>query len=101
MWLCLGDFGGGCLCLSACVRLLSCWSEVRILPGASSQGKFTRGGQGVRGPSRKTAARQRPSGRARARDRKSTRLNSSHTVISYAVFCLKKKKTHKLLYRYI
>src|SRR5438034_8041860 len=29
------------------------------------------------------------------RDRKSTRLNSSHTVISYAVFCLKKKKTTK------
>src|SRR5438132_9255723 len=29
----------------------------------------------------------------RDRDRKSTRLNSSHTVISYAVFCLKKKKT--------
>src|SRR5260221_3808684 len=29
---------------------------------------------------------------ASSRDRKSTRLNSSHTVISYAVFCLKKKK---------
>src|SRR5437588_6871665 len=29
---------------------------------------------------------------APAQDRKSTRLNSSHTVISYAVFCLKKKK---------
>src|SRR5438132_12914178 len=28
-------------------------------------------------------------------DRKSTRLNSSHTVISYAVFCLKKKKKTK------
>src|SRR5260221_6146150 len=28
------------------------------------------------------------------KDRKSTRLNSSHTVISYAVFCLKKKKTY-------
>src|SRR5215204_554570 len=28
-------------------------------------------------------------------DRKSTRLNSSHTVISYAVFCLKKKKKYK------
>src|SRR5260221_10845683 len=28
-------------------------------------------------------------------DRKSTRLNSSHTVISYAVFCLKKKKRIK------
>src|SRR5438034_5940590 len=27
-------------------------------------------------------------------DRKSTRLNSSHTVISYAVFCLKKKKAY-------
>src|SRR5260221_6215823 len=30
--------------------------------------------------------------RQRQLDRKSTRLNSSHTVISYAVFCLKKKK---------
>src|SRR2546426_5588069 len=30
-----------------------------------------------------------------ARDRKSTRLNSSHLVISYAVFCLKKKKKKK------
>src|SRR3712207_8409637 len=31
------------------------------------------------------------------RDRKSTRLNSSHTNISYAVFCLKKKKYHSSL----
>src|SRR5256885_2440935 len=31
-----------------------------------------------------------------AQDRKSTRLNSSHLVISYAVFCLKKKKYHQL-----
>src|SRR5947199_3377900 len=30
-------------------------------------------------------------------DRKSTRLNSSHLGISYAVFCLKKKKTHNKL----
>src|SRR5258708_18192427 len=29
-----------------------------------------------------------------SRDRKSTRLNSSHQIISYAVFCLKKKKKH-------
>src|SRR5438034_2901608 len=40
--------------------------------------------------------RQAPSQRRGRRswfiDRKSTRLNSSHTVISYAVFCLKKKK---------
>src|SRR5438132_5396970 len=33
---------------------------------------------------------------AARRDRKSTRLNSSHTVISYAVFCLKKKKTRAM-----
>src|SRR5256885_7493553 len=32
-----------------------------------------------------------------AADRKSTRLNSSHLVISYAVFCLKKKKQENLL----
>src|SRR5256885_4113708 len=32
---------------------------------------------------------------ARKRDRKSTRLNSSHLVISYAVFCLKKKHPHQ------
>src|SRR5260221_4070421 len=32
-------------------------------------------------------------GHAKKGDRKSTRLNSSHTVISYAVFCLKKKNT--------
>src|SRR2546426_4779683 len=31
--------------------------------------------------------------KVRLGDRKSTRLNSSHLVISYAVFCLKKKKT--------
>src|SRR5256885_11245382 len=34
----------------------------------------------------------------RGRDRKSTRLNSSHLVISYAVFCLKKKKQIYTLY---
>src|SRR4051794_41755912 len=49
-----------------------------------------------RGGTRRRRARRRPSstgpdGRRRA-DRKSTRLNSSHPSISYAVFCLKKKK---------
>src|SRR5947207_11542616 len=33
-------------------------------------------------------------------DRKSTRLNSSHTVISYAVFCLKKKIDQNILINY-
>src|SRR6478752_9212087 len=36
----------------------------------------------------------------RRRDRKSTRLNSSHGYISYAVFCLKKKKTNHVLPQY-
>src|SRR5688500_19852022 len=41
------------------------------------------------------AADLRFGGREQFQDRKSTRLNSSHLVISYAVFCLKKKtKTH-------
>src|SRR5690606_41914764 len=35
----------------------------------------------------------RAAARPRARDRKSTRLNSSHVKISYAVLCLKKKRT--------
>src|ERR1039457_2613837 len=34
-------------------------------------------------------------------DRKSTRLNSSHLVISYAVFCLKKKKQQKKCINYV
>src|SRR5256885_9373601 len=33
-------------------------------------------------------------------DRKSTRLNSSHLVISYAVFCLKKKKQKSILHEH-
>src|SRR5256885_11018832 len=37
---------------------------------------------------------------AASKDRKSTRLNSSHLVISYAVFCLKKKKTQHTQYRH-
>src|SRR5687768_18223528 len=46
-----------------------------------------------RGGSRLGSSRP-PRGRP-ARDRKSTRLNSSHGYISYAVFCLKKKKKKK------
>src|SRR5205807_5864189 len=40
------------------------------------------------------AGTARPGARSSAADRKSTRLNSSHLVISYAVFCLKKKITN-------
>src|SRR2546427_7961775 len=49
------------------------------------------------GRRRRTSGGPRRSASAppRARDRKSTRLNSSHSQISYAVFCLKKKKKIK------
>src|SRR2546429_3069779 len=58
---------------------------------------WSRRRRGTRRRRRRPRARRRfpegPSGkRRRARDRKSTRLNSSHGYISYAVFCLKKKK---------
>src|SRR5256885_10512606 len=48
-----------------------------------------RAGRGARARARRGRGAHRRPGR---RDRKSTRLNSSHLVISYAVFCLKKKK---------
>src|SRR6266571_2724860 len=44
------------------------------------------------------SAAVRNSDDARRRDRKSTRLNSSHMSISYAVFCLKKKKDRRMLH---
>src|SRR5207249_12240743 len=51
---------------------------------------ISRRARGSRRPSRRrTGTARRP--RGRAQDRKSTRLNSSHVSISYAVFCLKKK----------
>src|SRR5207247_8940298 len=56
-------------------------------------------GRGEAGPDR-ALARRAPAGRAlrrRPRDRKSTRLNSSHEWISYAGFCLKKTNKHATL----
>src|SRR5256886_12997680 len=52
-----------------------------------------RAGSGARGPCRRGWRHDPGPGRwPGTRDRKSTRLNSSHSQISYAVFCLKKKK---------
>src|SRR5438067_5833925 len=48
----------------------------------------------ARAPRRRRRRCERAPG-ARGADRKSTRLNSSHVSISYAVFCLKKKKKQK------
>src|SRR2546426_8350138 len=64
-------------------------------PGARGHDPHGGGGSG-RDVARAAAAdreRRGCSGGSARRDRKSTRLNSSHLVISYAVFCLKKKKS--------
>src|SRR2546426_9114255 len=72
------------------------WTRGQWTRGQWTRGQWTRG-QWTRGQ----WARRRRLGWREAgsrgdalnqRDRKSTRLNSSHLVISYAVFCLKKKK---------
>src|SRR5437667_7777932 len=65
---------------SGCARSARTSSRVRAV-GAHP---VTSGPRRDRGPPR------------RAADRKSTRLNSSHITISYAVFCLKKKKKKKV-----
>src|SRR2546427_9345608 len=52
----------------------------------------TAGGRRGQGSPGATSAANLPLTLPPARDRKSTRLNSSHSQISYAVFCLKKKK---------
>src|SRR5207302_10747874 len=61
-----------------------------------------RADRGVPGQPQRLRSRPRfgddPGGGERRADRKSTRLNSSHVKISYAVFCLKKKKKDMLEY---
>src|SRR5207249_8725588 len=64
-------------------------SRVRAGLGPADQGPL-RGHRGARRHRRPGQAQRHPPRRA-PRDRKSTRLNSSHVSISYAVFCLKKK----------
>src|SRR2546430_2416899 len=59
-----------------------CTASRRLVPRRSSTGRSS--------PTRRPLRRRSASG-----DRKSTRLNSSHSQISYAVFCLKKKKQHE------
>src|SRR5437868_9093461 len=57
-------------------------------------------GRSRRDPPAFRPARTAPGGKRCARlqpDRKSTRLNSSHVSISYAVFCLKKKNSHMMI----
>src|SRR5688500_19363736 len=63
-------------------RTAACNEEIREPPGALRE---------VAGATAGGEAEVRAAWRRHRTDRKSTRLNSSHLVISYAVFCLKKK----------
>src|SRR5689334_24820349 len=54
------------------------------------------GGSRMTDRHRRVAVQQQQGHRLSDKDRKSTRLNSSHSSISYAVFCLKKKKSMRL-----
>src|SRR5690554_7260701 len=65
--------------------------------GVKPKARPPSGGQAFRGRGSAQALEVVPPRKHQARpdrDRKSTRLNSSHVRISYAVFCLKKKKKH-------
>src|SRR5207302_9589628 len=66
--------------------------SLRRCLSASPGGNFSRAKVLPRHVPRRSQRRGTWRGRTFARDRKSTRLNSSHVKISYAVFCLKKKK---------
>src|SRR5437762_4319504 len=79
--------------------LLDAVKEQYRLPGRKTILYFREGGfvipQGMEEPFKSVIS---VANRSNVRDRKSTRLNSSHRCISYAVFCLKKKKKNKKKY---
>src|SRR5574340_997446 len=86
---------------AACRAVFGTWGFFRTMHGktAPSCGLHSQGG--VRRGVRASGSYQEVTGKSgsygmwnhpRGQDRKSTRLNSSHQKISYAVFCLKKKK---------
>src|SRR3712207_8768302 len=83
------------------IYTLSLHDALPISPagGMAQVRRCVRGAPGDDAPLRRQAERRDrrgPVGR-QGRDRKSTRLNSSHANISYAVFCLKKKKKRAAL----
>src|SRR3712207_7428414 len=65
--------------------------------GGDRHGRAQKGGREKQAPKRHWTGGHRICPR---QDRKSTRLNSSHANISYAVFCLKKKKSNTLNFEY-
>src|SRR5207244_12861035 len=77
----------------------------RVHSRAGDDGGLARSTCGGRAGERPPAPDRRAAGPRRSgaggRDRKSTRLNSSHQIISYAVFCLKKKNKARTDYSHV
>src|SRR5947199_7070239 len=69
--------------------------EIQLAHTRIARGDFTARAPQIKGPLMPLALSFNLMQERLNRDRKSTRLNSSHLGISYAVFCLKKKKKHK------
>src|SRR5437868_11379202 len=67
--------------------------------GSADTARFGRRGSIDWGP--RSRESRKPAWRKTKPDRKSTRLNSSHVSISYAVFCLKKKKNSNKKHRHL
>src|SRR3712207_7496448 len=79
--------------------LESCWSWVRSLPSTVEEKPHCGERHSCSSGTKRDASSMRRlsvSLSSRSPDRKSTRLNSSHANISYAVFCLKKKKNYDI-----
>src|SRR5437867_9164999 len=77
---------------SKCWLTMVCWALVCLVLGLIQQAGMYHSSQ-VSGSSQWLDRCREPASGSPT-DRKSTRLNSSHRTISYAVFCLKKKKTN-------
>src|SRR5205809_6223509 len=91
------SFNGFCLCLPAFHRSLHSFptrrsSDLVCLEVSTAEWVCSWSSRSVR-VTVEDAPLLAASASSRSRDRKSTRLNSSHGYISYAVFCLKKKRT--------
>src|SRR3712207_7116879 len=79
-------------------RTPTAWKPTDVIAEASLIGGiFGKGGGNEVGSAEVLNALVAKFGKKAGRDRKSTRLNSSHANISYAVFCLKKKKTKNII----
>src|SRR5207248_10635131 len=73
------------------VAPLECFDDLQVIDDRACRASVLRDGS----PADRAHVQEQVLGRLRE-DRKSTRLNSSHRTISYAVFCLKKKKKEKI-----